>query len=660
MPKTVWSFLILACLFPLSLALTRLMIAWGPKLGLVDEPDARRIHTTPIPRAGGVGLFVTMVTGLLLLKWLGEGFTGMLSGPWLLHFLGASTLLAVIGIVDDRRGVSAWVKLVVQVLAAIVMFLHNPGGAGIFMGFHVPWIIDLGIHVAWTVALINAFNLIDGMDGLCSGLGTIALVILAALAAVGHYASNGFVIMVMAVGLMGFLRYNFHPARIFLGDTGSMMVGFFIASVGTVTVGRHAVVAGLLLPLLVGGVPLLDVGLAVWRRGMRRLADSRPGKATIHIFGADRDHLHHRLLNWGLSQRQAVFAIYGLAAVTSMLALLPILGGTNLVTVSVVGILVISLVGLRYIAPVEFLESGRGLRAYVRKPRNCRQAMVTYLIHDLIALFASAMLASWLVEKGSARAYDWKEAMPDVMIFSVCTLVGLVLGRAHARRWARASTHDFAECILWMVCGAGISFAFLGMADSDFSFHDVIFHLSALALGTVAVFASRCTGFLLQESVIDTMHRKRRMRSKRSSKTAIIYGAGDLGELFLCHLRLSQPEVWKDYHFVGFIDDSEGLRGRRMRGFPILGSLAQLPRLVAQNGVNCIMVTSSVLPEEKTSELMILAEELEVEVHRWQPSLEPECLARPLTVRAACGVVPVPQQVLEIPKPVDTSDLTPA
>ncbi len=637
MPASIWSFLIVAALLPVSLAVTRLMIFIAPKFGLIDLPGERRIHETPIPRSGGLGIFITMMLGLLLLHWQGAVFVGTLGGRWLWHFIAAAGLLVITGFFDDRKGISAFLKLGMQIAAAVVMFTHNPDRAGHFMGFDIPWFLDLAIHVGWTVALINAFNLIDGMDGLCAGLGMIALLILTALAAAGDQASNAWVIAVMAVALLGFLRYNFHPARIFLGDTGSMLVGLFIASVGTATVGRHAVVVGLLLPLLVGGIPLLDVALAVWRRTARRLADSRPGKATIHIFGADRDHIHHRLLAWGLTQRQAVFVIYGFAGVISLLALLPILGGANWATVSVVGVVIIALVGLRYIAPVEFLESGKGLRALVRKPRSCRQTAVAYFAYDVVVLFGSGMLAWWIITQATVTRFKVDEALSAAMIFTFCTVVALRFARAHARRWTRASSHDFAECLIWMICGAGISFTILGMSQSDFSFRDTAFHLSAITLGTATVFAPRCIGFYLQESVIDTMHRKRRLKSKSSSSTALMYGAGDLGELFVCHMRLSNPDTWKNYHFVGFIDDSKHLKGRRMRGFPILGSLAQLPSLVKQTGANCIMITSSVLSDERMDALMIAAGDLGLEVSRWQPTLNPEQLLIPVRSRAGAA-----------------------
>lgn len=657
MSEVVWSWIVIVCALPFSMAMTRLMIHLAPKLGLVDQPGERRIHLKPIPRAGGLGLFITVSLGMLMLNWKGDVFSEVLGPRWLGHFMAAALLLVVVGVKDDRGGVSAYFKLAAQAGAAVIMFFHNPAGAGVFMGFDIPWMFDLAIHVAWTVLLINAFNLIDGMDGLCSGLAMIALLILTALAVAKGRGESAFVIALMAVALIGFLRYNFHPARIFLGDTGSMLIGFFIASVGTAVVGRNAVVAGLLLPLLVGGVPLLDVALAVWRRAARRVADSKPGSATIKIFGPDRDHLHHRLLRWGFNQKQAALLIYGLAIVTSALALLPILGGANFLTLSVVGIVIIGLVGMRYLAPVEFLASGRGLRSLSRKPQSCRFSMLRYLGYDVAVLFCAALAISWGLAKAMVEQVDWKAALMSATIFTVCTVTALALARAHSRRWTRASAHDFAECGLWLTCGVAISFALRGSASYDLSFRDALFHLSALTLGGVAVFAPRCLGVLLQESVIDTMHRKRRLRGKRSTRTTLIYGAGDLGELFLCHLRLSRPETWQDYHFVGFIDDSAKLRGRRMRGFPILGSFENLRAVVERTGTNSILITSSVMPDERHEEILRIARDLGMEVSRWQPGMTPMCLLPPTSFTPGQASIEEEEQGAPRPLPPRTGEL---
>ena len=620
----------------LAVILTRSMISLAPRLGLIDKPDPRRIHTTPIPRAGGLAIFATIFIGFAGLWVLGVGFQGPLGSGWIYHFFFASLILVFIGVIDDRQGMSAWIKLTGQVGAALVMYSQHHEGSYL-LGFEIWMPVSLLIHVGWYVALINAFNLIDGMDGLCAGLALISLTILGILIGAGDNPQNALVIAVMGVALAGFLRYNFHPARIFLGDTGSMLIGLFIASVGAATVGRQAVVAGLLLPLLVAGVPLFDVFLAIWRRVARRLAVSKPGASVIRVFGPDRDHLHHRLLNLGFSQRQVAGVLYLLAIVISILALIPTLGGTNLLAISLVGMVVISLVGLRYIAPIELQESGWGLRAIIRRPQGFKVTVCAYFLWDTFVLLIAAGVSQFLLKKMMVVEGMWgMTEFYQISLFAAFSLLGLRYGRAHVRRWTRATIHDFGGTALWLICGAGLSFAIQGMAEEDLSYMNLVFHLCALTLAGAGITLPRCLGFFLSESVVDSHHRRKHLQLSRPKKICLLYGAGDLGELFLQNLRLSPPDKWLGYQFIGFLDDSPELRHRRLGGFRVLGELHHLPEIIARTGVSSIMVTCSALREERFSQLEQLALAHGLEVMIWNPDLSPHIHRESLrTVRTA-------------------------
>lgn len=633
----------------LAVLFTRVMISLAPRLGLIDKPDPRRIHTKPIPRAGGLAIFATISLGFAGLVMLGIGFEGPLGSGWIIHFFFASLILVFVGVIDDRQGMSAWIKLIGQVGAAIVMYAQKEGGSYLF-GMEIWMPIELLIHVGWYVVLINAFNLIDGMDGLCAGLGLISLTILGILTGTGDNPQNALVIAVVGVALAGFLRYNFHPARIFLGDTGSMLIGLFIASVGAATVGRQAVVAGLLLPLLVAGVPLFDVFLAIWRRVARRIAASKPGASVIRVFGPDRDHLHHRLLNLGFSQRQVAAVLYCFSIVISVLALIPTLGGTNLLAISLVGLVVISLVGLRYIAPIEFQESGWGLRAVIRRPQGFKVMVCAYFLWDMAVLLIAATISQFLLKKMMLATGSWgMTEFYQICLFTAFSLLGLRFGRAHVRRWTRATIHDFGGTALWLVCGVGLSFAIQGMAEADFSYRNLVFHLCALALGGAAVTLPRCLGFFLSESVVDSHHRRKHLQVSRPRKTCLLYGAGDLGELFLQSLRLSPPDKWSGYHFIGFLDDSPELRNRRLGGFRVLGELSHLPDLVKGHGVCSIMVTCSSLREERFSKLEQLALSLGLEVMIWNPDLAPQLHRESIrSLNAASSRMPAGMEGLDL------------
>lgn len=372
--------------------------------------------------------------------------------------------------------------------------------------------------------------------------------------------------------------------------------------------------------MLVAGVPLFDVVLAVWRRYARQIARHRTGQAAVRIFGADRDHLHHRLLEWGLTQRQAAMMMYGVAAVLAVLAVVPMLGGGNYLAFSVVGLFVIVLVGLRYVAPVEVLESGEGLRAFVRRPVSRSRMVLTYFIYDTVALTVAAVIAFFLVEKASRIPADWQTRLLTVSTYVACCLLGLRFARAHTRRWMRAGIHDFAETAAWLLCGAILSGGLVSVFLQDVSWRVILMHGMALALTLLAVFAPRSVGFALQEGVIDAMHRRRGLGAKGGRPT-LLYGAGDLGELFLCNLRLSPGRVWSAYSFKGYLDDHPALTGRRLRGFLILGTLDQLDSLAQAHKIECVIVTQSGLVPERRKKLLEIAARRGIEVREWVPDL---------------------------------------
>lgn len=611
-----------------GMVFVRAMIRVAPALGLVDYPAERRVHAMPVPRAGGIGVFGAVLLGIGLMVWTGlpQAFgSRLMDGRWLPSFLAGATLLVAVGVIDDRWNISAWWKLAAQVLAAVVMFSSDFSGMGSLYGVHVPWWVDMAVHVAWIVALVNAFNLIDGMDGLCAGLGVIALGTLAALSWVGGRPGDALLLGVVMAALLGFLRYNFHPARTFLGDAGSMFIGYFVATAGAQTVGRNAVMAGLLLPLLVAGVPLFDVLLAVWRRGLRRLLVSRPGGAAVRIFGADRDHLHHRLMDRGLGQRRTVVALYLMACVVAVVALIPMLGGHNLVAFTVVGMVVIALVGVRYVASVEIVESAEGLRAVVRRPLGRGVMLLAYFGWDLLVLAGSAWVAIWWVERVGNFRLPAGHVWMIVSIYTGSCLVALRFARAHTRQWTRAGVHDFLQMLAWLLCGVALSGGLMTVLLRDIAFRDSAIRLLAFAMSAIAIVAPRAIGVSVQEGVLSAFHRRRRILSHPGRPT-LVYGAGDMGELFLCHMRLSAPQVWSSYRVVGFLDDEVKLKGRRMRGFPILGGLADLASVVETHGVECVILTISGLDPQRRAELLAAAERLRLEVREWLPDPDPRVL----------------------------------
>ncbi|MDQ7792163.1 MAG: MraY family glycosyltransferase [Clostridia bacterium] len=285
----------LSCI--LVLILTPPVMKLARRWGAVDKPNQRKVHATPMPRLGGLAIYIAFVVSLLVTQPMTMPLAGLLVG---------ATLIVLLGIWDDIRGMPAVVKLLGQTVAAAslipfglyVEFITNPVAGGVlWLGL---WGIPLTIF--WLVAVTNALNLVDGLDGLAGGTALIAALTMAMIAFFEAQATAFAVALVLATALLGFLRYNFHPARIFLGDAGSMLLGFVLAATAIMGLTKSATALSIIIPIVILGIPLFDTAFAILRR-------CRNGR---RIFEPDKDHLHHRLLTAGLSHRGAVLTVYGI------------------------------------------------------------------------------------------------------------------------------------------------------------------------------------------------------------------------------------------------------------------------------------------------------------------------------------------------------------
>lgn len=283
--------------------------------GLLDEPAARKVHLAPIPRLGGVAIaaafYIGIAGGLVTARAIGDSLN--LADGHLTAILVGVALIGGVGLLDDLQGMRARVKLIAQLIVALVAYglglsidrLDGPWGS-VALG---PW--SLLLTVLWIVVLINAVNLIDGLDGLASGIAIVAMI---AFVVIGGGRTGllpvEMVVAAGAGGVLGFLRYNLQPASIIMGDTGSMLLGFLLAAVGISL--NQAPEGGVApwVPILVLAVPLADLTWAV----VRRLLAGEP------IFVADKRHIHHQLMAAGLSMSATVYVLWALAAVLATLA----------------------------------------------------------------------------------------------------------------------------------------------------------------------------------------------------------------------------------------------------------------------------------------------------------------------------------------------------
>ena len=299
--------------FVISLAVTPLAIKIAPKIGAVDVPkDGRRMHKRAIPRFGGMAIYIaTMATLLIFGDDHGKLVPVMIGG----------TAIYILGIVDDFKNLNAKLKFGLELLIATLMYamglrislITNYFGEGsIVFGTTLCYIVT----VLWIVGITNTVNLVDGLDGLAAGIATIASLCIAYIAYI-HGSQYGMMTVCLAMVALagatsGFLPYNFYPAKIFMGDGGSLFLGFMIATLSVVGPLKRSTIIAVAVPEIVLGVPIFDTFFAI----IRRWASGRP------IMEADRGHLHHRLMDSGYGQKRAVIMLYGISGIMGMSAVL--------------------------------------------------------------------------------------------------------------------------------------------------------------------------------------------------------------------------------------------------------------------------------------------------------------------------------------------------
>lgn len=332
MPLYIYGFLMAMVLAYLVTPLV-MKLAW--KIGAIDMPgEARRVHKKPMPRLGGLAIYIAfIIVGLITLPLKLPYVQGM--------FLGA-TVIVIVGILDDIYNLPAKVKLVGQIVAAVVLLLFgikvqlvtNPFGGMILLGK-----LAIPATLFWVVGITNTLNFIDGLDGLAAGIAAIAAFAMM-LVNLSLEQTNGAVVMAILAGAaIGFLPYNFNPAKIFMGDTGAMFLGFVLAAQAIEGAVKSATAIALIVPILALGLPIFDTAYAI----LRRFVNGKP------IMQADKGHVHHRLLAIGLSQKQAVLYMYVISISLGICSVILARIGIKEAVIALALVVSMLLVSVRYI-----------------------------------------------------------------------------------------------------------------------------------------------------------------------------------------------------------------------------------------------------------------------------------------------------------------------
>jgi UDP-GlcNAc:undecaprenyl-phosphate GlcNAc-1-phosphate transferase len=302
----------------LSFVLTRNVRNLAISRGWVVPPDAdRHLHEAALPRLGGVAIYLSFLTSIGMAV-LASHFSPRLfsagSGKTLLTILIPATLIFLLGLCDDIYSIGPYTKFSVQAVAAALLFA---GGLRIldvpvlFGTRHFGWTLGLPITILWVIGITNAFNLIDGLDGLAAGSASFSTLVVFVVAISSRSSLVSLLTIALAGAILGFLRFNFNPATIFLGDCGSLLIGFMLSALALEGAQKAPTVIAVAIPVVSFGLPILETTLSV----LRRFISGRP------VFTADREHIHHKLLQQGMSHRQVVIVLYAVSALFALLSL---------------------------------------------------------------------------------------------------------------------------------------------------------------------------------------------------------------------------------------------------------------------------------------------------------------------------------------------------
>lgn len=563
-----------------SWLLVPLLKKFAPAMGLVDQPSERRIHATPIPRCGGIAVFIATHAALAVVffgPWRNLAGSIQLK-EWAVLF-GASLALLIIGLVDDRRGMRAWLKLAGQLIIATAMYFSGFTFEA-FLHIQLPLLVDLGATLFWFVLLINAFNLIDGMDGACAGLGLIASAGLAGMLISLHQPSDALVLVGLIGACLGFLRYNFSPASIFLGDCGSMFIGFMLAAVSLKANVKQSMMLALLVPLLAVGVPVFDVMLAVWRRMARKLISIiQNDKLACKVFGPDLDHIHHKLLRSGMTQRKAAIWLYASAIFICLVALGATALHSNHTALLLIGMMVVLHVVVRQVAKEELWTTTQVVLQGVRRPRNT-VSMFVAIGWDIACL----MLATYFV------FVIVLSHPPSPLLMIICTTIPFTtvyFYGIYKTVWTRSRVSQLVVLLLQLVAGEVMAFIALMWVIPDFTrlqfLGALALHATAAALGVVGARASlriaRDLGAWLR-CLIGADHDTR----------TLILGAGENAILFLRQASFEQQQH-APRTVVGLIDNNLTLHRKVVYGYPVLGTFDDLESVIETHRINELIFT---------------------------------------------------------------------
>lgn len=558
----------------LSVLLTLAVRKIAYRIGMVAAPRQDRWHQKPTALLGGMAIFFAFVIGFLIFA---------PKNPSLYPIIGGGAFLFVVGLVDDIVQLKPYTKLVTQLIAAATV---------VFFGLKLPWTGHEGLNdlitIFWLIGITNSINLLDNMDGLAGGISFISCAFLISSLLLNGQTTGIYTLAVLGGAVLGFLVFNFSPASIFMGDCGSTFLGFMLG--GTALLSEYGrtrnLTSVLLTPVLILLIPIFDTIIVTVTRKLsgRRVAQG------------GRDHTSHRLVALGMSERRAVLMLYSFAVISGALALLMQLLEAEVIFLLVpLFALVVLFVGI-HLGRVRIYEAESpptdNVIIHALVEFSYKRRVLEFLLD--VVLMACALYAALILRFDGniphAQLETFVQALP---LFLIAQMIFFWLGGVYRGLWRYVGLDDLIVIARSVFAGSLASAAIVLAVFTVRGPSRAVLILNSLLLFFL-VGGSRLSFQLIRAFIMGRNH-----ASHSDAKPALIYGAGDAGELLIREL-LNNPD--RRYAPVGFIDDDTRKTGRIIHGFHIYGS-DELPSLIEKHGVSEILISTTKVSESNLQTL---------------------------------------------------------
>jgi UDP-GlcNAc:undecaprenyl-phosphate GlcNAc-1-phosphate transferase len=604
MPFSSLHLLAVAASAVLALGLTPLVQIVARRYGMIATPKTDRWHKKPTAMFGGVAIWLAVVVSYLVFIRPATGLGRHFPGSFLDVVIGSSTFLFLVGLADDFLHTKPYQKLIGQVMGSAFV---------VYYGLTLPWTsysaLNVALTIFWLIGITNAVNLLDNMDGLAAGIAIIASGFLALSFLTTGHVMEALLLVTFAAALLGFLVYNSSPASIFMGDCGSMFIGFFLASAALVNVsgGRsRSLVPVLAVPILVLFIPIFDTTFVTILRKLSGRAASQGG----------RDHTSHRLVALGTSERHAVWLLYGLASLSGFLALLVQSVKLDVSLAAIAGFtILLTLLGV-YLAGVKVYDeteealaaNDNSLYAFLIDLSYKRRIFEVLLDVILILL---AYWGAYAVKFGAlSGSTAWKLFLRTLPVLVFVKMASFLVVGVYRGLWRYTGLDDLIVFAKAVVLSSVLSVIVVLFAFRFEGFSRTVFLIDGLLM--FMFLAGSRLAFRLFRQVIP-------IAQNAEGRRVLIYGAGDGGELLLRELLNNRG---LKYSPVGFLDDDPAKRGKLIHGLKVYAGNGDLTSVCLQHQVEEVLISSAKMSDERLQEVLDFCRAQDIQVRRMRITIE--------------------------------------